>query len=60
MDTNKNCNHCMNKRAEKCFGGKEPCELFKFTGIISDEEKSSWPEHGDATHIRTTGRNRNS
>jgi len=54
IDTSKNCKNCMDYKLGECIGTSDnsPCEDFKYSVVISQETKDSWPEEGYATTIR--------
>jgi hypothetical protein len=52
------CNNCMNNRASKCFGQKQICSDFRFTGILSKEDKDSWNQAYQEANVRLFDPNR--
>lgn len=49
------CKNCRRNRREECFGSNEICDMFQFTGVITQEEMDNWPKFGDATYFRFGG-----
>ena len=47
-----NCDNCMLQKSERCFGAKTICEYYQGTPLISNDERSKWPKHGDALSFK--------
>jgi len=54
----KTCQTCRFARSGECFPQKEICPDYEGAFNIPKEERAAWPEMGDASFLRQTGKYR--
>lgn len=58
ITSEKNCQNCKFARSGECFPKKEICMDYEKAFDVPQEEKSAWPEMGDASYLKFKRRHR--
>lgn len=58
VDKGRTCDNCMEQKKGNCFGKLKICDEFRYSPMITQEEKGNWPTIMDASYYRYYSRPR--